>query len=113
MHLGSPLTPGVLGSFGFGKAQPSYDIFNLNSWMVYTGTSLPAPKQLCANLSKVSPNPAEKMLSGQPGGPRMYPRSGYFLVTFKIYLLARLKNHYIFQPIIKKLKQVIEKLYFS
>jgi hypothetical protein len=23
-------------------------IFNLNSWMVYTGTSLPAPKQLCA-----------------------------------------------------------------
>ena len=28
------------------------------------------------------------MLSGQPGGPRMYPRSGYFLVytkdTFKI-----------------------------
>ena len=28
----------------------------------------------------VSPNPAEKMLSGQPGGPRMYPRSGYFLV---------------------------------
>ena len=23
------------------------------------------------------------MLSGQPGGPRMYPRSGYFLVRYK------------------------------
>ena len=22
------------------------------------------------------------MLSGQPGGPRMYPRSGYFLVSY-------------------------------
>ena len=43
------LTPSVVPrELGVEAGVNELCIFNLNSWMVYTGTSLPAPKQLCA-----------------------------------------------------------------
>jgi len=86
--LGHSLIPWGPRELWIWRGAAELRIFNLT----YTGTSLPSPKQLCANLSKatvwknVSPNPCgKKMLSGQPGGPRMYPRSGYFLVTSNLH----------------------------
>ena len=48
------------------------------------------------------------MLSGQPGGPRMYPRSGYFLVLIKelllhIFVISIVHNSVFFQKLINVL----------
>ena len=59
--LGHSLTPWGPRELRVWRGAAELRIFNLNSWMVYTGTSLPAPKQLCA-LAHLR-IPAQRVLS--------------------------------------------------